>query len=380
MASYDDQLKHKKRIVEKAYRNFSGLDASLVPEVQDTMGSPLQYGYRTKLTPHFDQPAGARSARKKGEKILWPEVPPIGYMIKNTRKTMDIEDCVIGTDVVRLGMKSERASVAKNIDTYKKGRTILLREDTERYLKADKPTLANLDTSGSLYGPILETRDDHYDLKTCITNHNSTTREFVGDYVFYNPAGSFFQNNNSILAPFVKYIEGHILPQTGPKVSYLVDAYCGSGLFTITLSKLFSRSVGIDIAPASIDYAHRNAQANSIPEARARFTAADAAEIFRDIDFPAAETAVVIDPPRKGCDRNFLRQLLKFGPARVVYVSCNVHTQARDVGVLVNGMEGVGEGAYEIESLRGFDFFPQTAHVEGVAVLRRKGSAEAGAE
>ena len=79
---------------------------------------------------------------------------------------------------------------------------------------------------------------------------------------------------------------------------------------------------------------------------------------------------MVIDPPRKGCDESFLKQLLNFGPRRVVYVSCNVHTQARDVGVLVRGMDGPGT-RYEIESLRGFDFFPQTSHVEGVAVLSR---------
>lgn len=86
----------------------------------------------------------------------------------------------------------------------------------------------------------------------------------------------------------------------------------------------------------------------------------------------------MIDPPRKGCDESFLRQLMEYGPARVVYVSCNVHSQARDVGVLVGGMKGVdggmgvGVGCFEIESLRGFDFFPMTGHVEGVAVLRRK--------
>ena len=86
----------------------------------------------------------------------------------------------------------------------------------------------------------------------------------------------------------------------------------------------------------------------------------------------------MIDPPRKGCDEPFLRQLVRYGPARIVYVSCNVHTQARDVGVLVGGMNGVdggmgvGQGCYEIESVTGFDFFPQTSHVEGVAVLRRK--------
>ena len=79
---------------------------------------------------------------------------------------------------------------------------------------------------------------------------------------------------------------------------------------------------------------------------------------------------MVIDPPRKGCDESFLSQLLKFGPRRVVYVSCNVHTQARDVGVLVQGLEDGGT-RYKVESLRGFDFFPQTGHVEGVAVLSR---------
>jgi tRNA (uracil-5-)-methyltransferase len=120
---------------------------------------------------------------------------------------------------------------------------------------------------------------------------------------------------------------------------------------------------------------------NNLPESSTRFIAADAARLFASIESPADETVVMLDPPRKGCDESFLRQLVQYGPARVVYVSCNVHTQARDVGVLVGGMTGVdggfgkGEGCYEIESLRGFDFFPQTGHVEGVAVLRRKENA-----
>ena len=102
--------------------------------------------------------------------------------------------------------------------------------------------------------------------------------------------------------------------------------------------------------------------------------AGDADALFAKVTFPAAETVVVIDPPRKGCDENFLRQLVQFGPERVVYVSCNVHTQARDVGMLVGGMASVneGKGIYEIESLRGLAVFPQTGHVEGVAVLRKK--------
>jgi len=151
-------------------------------------------------------------------------------------------------------------------------------------------------------------------------------------------------------------------------VNYLIDAYSGSGLFTITLSSMFISSTGIDISAISINSARENAKLNNLPEEQCTFIAADAPELFKSVTYPKDETVVVIDPPRKGCDESFLNQLLKFGPRRVVYVSCNVHTQARDVGVLVSGRHGT---KYKIESLRGFDFFPQTGHVEGVAVLNR---------
>lgn len=95
------------------------------------------------------------------------------------------------------------------------------------------------------------------------------------------------------------------------------------------------------------------------------FRAGQAENIFDVVqDFPPEKTVVVIDPPRKGCDDKFIEQLLTFGPQTVVYVSCNVHTQARDVGRIMK------TGGYRLESVRGFDLFPQTAHVESVSVLR----------
>jgi tRNA (uracil-5-)-methyltransferase len=274
-------------------------------------------------------------------------------------------------------MKRERDRVTKTINDYRKGATLLLRESTEKVTKNDN---APSELEAGKKEPVIEDRGDYSHLKTCVTDFNATTKEYIDDFVFTNPAGSFFQNNNSILPPFTQYIREQIIPkaQDDIKISYLVDAYCGSGLFTITLSSLFKRSIGIDISTQSIEFASKNATLNKLPAAQATFMAADAANIFEKIEFPAAETVVVIDPPRKGCDQNFLSQLLRFGPQRIVYVSCNVHTQARDVGVLVDGLEQVNKGldpmkgAYEIESLRGFDFFPQTGHVEGVAVLRKR--------
>ena len=381
MMAYQKQLDYKRIIVEKAFRNFSGLNPSEVPSVGETMGSPLQYRYRTKLTPHFDGPPGGHRERRQGRRPKWEEVPPIGFMLKNTRKTMDIEDCPIGTDAVRLGMKKERERYTKHIDDYQRGVTLLIRESTTR----NRDGKLEVSTTPEDYDPldhVIEKVGDFVYDRTFVTSHGATSTEFVDDFVFENPAGAFFQNNNSILPTFISYIRNLILPSENEKrenpIVNLIDAYCGSGLFTVTLSSLFNRSVGIDIAPSSIQYAKRNAELNKLPEGQATFISADASNIFGSVkDLAADQTVVVIDPPRKGCDKTFLKLLLDFGPERVVYVSCNVHTQARDIGVLVGRSLGSKEdtaerGPYEIESLRGFDFFPQTGHVEGVAVLRKR--------
>ncbi|KAK1826309.1 S-adenosyl-L-methionine-dependent methyltransferase [Podospora conica] len=368
MLDYAEQLRLKRDIVVKAYRNFSQLPPELVPSVLDTMGSPLQYGYRTKLTPHFDGPPGSRG-RSRGPKKPLASCPPIGFTPKTTSRVLDIEDCPIATDAVRAGLRSERARMETEYPAYTKGATILLRESTQR---VPNPPPADFVPPPSA---IAVPSADHTDYKTCITDNNATSTEYVDNLVFTNPAGAFFQNNNSILSPFSAYIREHMLPPPsagGKAIRTLIDAYSGSGLFTITQAALFpGGSVGIDIEPKSIAFARRNAELNGLAPSQCKFIAADAPELFKSVaGLDADETVVVLDPPRRGCDASFLSQLLTFAPRRVVYVSCNVHTQARDVGVLVRGAEG-GGARYEIESLRGFDFFPQTGHVEGVAVLNR---------
>ncbi|CAK7205669.1 tRNA(m5U54)methyltransferase [Sporothrix eucalyptigena] len=400
MLDYEEQLRIKRRVVERAYRHFSQLPPESIPAVRDTLPSPLQYGYRTKLTPHFDGPPGFR--RRNKDRRTLTVVPDIGFMAKagtgGARTTLDIESCPIGTPAVGLGMTRERARVARDFASYSKGATILLRESTKRCPKGAEGGGGEVTDDADAAGAVRVEGETYTDLKTCITDNNATSTEYVDDYIFTNPAGSFFQNNNSILPPLTAYVRENVLPKTtnskGKELRYLIDAYSGSGLFTITLaSTLPGGSIGIDIADQSITYARTNAQLNNLPPERCRFLAADAAQLFQSvIEYDPDETVVVLDPPRKGCDAPFLRQLLAFAPARIVYVSCNVHTQARDVGMLVrghvdwgnsdNGVATTIEAAperkdakpparYEIESLRGFDFFPQTAHVEGIAVLNR---------
>lgn len=375
MMSYEDQLAHKRRIVEKAYANFSGLIPELVPKIGDTFPSPMRYGYRTKLTPHFMLP----DPKKSGDAPM--EVPPIGFTLKNRRLDLDIEDCPLGTDIVRKGLKSERKRVADNIRQYKRGATLLLRESTTRLPKdTPDPNVAGSEikpgeepSERTDSGDVIRTdRDNYIEEKRCITANNATSVEYVDDYLFTNKAGSFFQNNNSILSGFTDYIRQQALPKNNAEdptpIKYLLDAYSGSGLFTITLSPLFKSSLGVDVAGDSINCARHNARANSLPNTG--FAAADAATLFKDVPYPPDQTLLIIDPPRKGCSEDFLHQFMAFAPRRVVYVSCNVHTQARDVAFMVQG-DSQKKIRYDIESIRGFDFFPQTGHVEGVAVLNK---------
>ena len=143
---------------------------------------------------------------------------------------------------------------------------------------------------------------------------------------------------------------------------YLVDAYCGSGLFSLCLAHRFEQVAGVEVSETSADWARRNAKLNQIENAS--FLAASAEAIFADITFASEETAVVIDPPRKGCNHEFLTQLFAFAPRKVVYVSCNPATQMRDL------KEFLAAG-YQIKAVQPFDLFPQTRHLECVMVLER---------
>lgn len=210
----------------------------------------------------------------------------------------------------------------------------------------------------------------------CVTDHKGTVREKVGDKVFEYPANSFFQNNNSVLVPLTSYVRDAIFatdgPSDRPRPTHLVDAYCGSGLFAISLSDDFEKVVGIELSADSIRSATGNAALNGCQD-KCSFLSGDAANIFSVVrdprEFPRERTVLIIDPPRKGTDENFIGQMMEFGCEVVVYVSCNVHTQARDIGTIL-GRETKSGRKYVVESLRGFDLFPQTAHVESVAVLR----------
>ncbi|RSL30680.1 23S rRNA (uracil(1939)-C(5))-methyltransferase RlmD [Salibacterium salarium] len=141
----------------------------------------------------------------------------------------------------------------------------------------------------------------------------------------------------------------------------VIDAYCGIGTIGLVASQKAGKVIGVEVNKDAIRDAIRNSKRNGVTNAR--FHQGDAGEFMVDMASRGEKADVVImDPPRSGSDEAFLSSVVKLKPKRVVYVSCNPETQARDLKYLV-------EHGYEVEGLQPVDMFPQTYHVESVAKL-----------
>jgi len=145
-----------------------------------------------------------------------------------------------------------------------------------------------------------------------------------------------------------------------------VDLFCGVGFFGIELAGKVDSFVGVELDRMAIKAAVRNAAARGIRNGE--FVAGTAEEQLPALlgRFTPEATAVILDPPRKGCHPEMLETLRQARPSQIIYVSCHPATMARDLNVLC------GDGVFELVQVVPLDMFPQTAHVESVADLRRR--------
>ena len=184
------------------------------------------------------------------------------------------------------------------------------------------------------------------------------TRLVLGKRIIV-PYGGFFQANIALTGELVRAVE-RMAALTGNE--NVVDAYAGSGLFSLFLGPRAGRLYGIE----GDREAGRCAQINLSREGldRAAFFQGDVGEMIGKELLPKGLKAdvVVLDPPRDGCREEVLAGILALRPARIVYVSCNPATQARDCRRLA-------DSGYVLRTLQPFDMFPQTAHIEVVALL-----------
>jgi tRNA/tmRNA/rRNA uracil-C5-methylase (TrmA/RlmC/RlmD family) len=177
------------------------------------------------------------------------------------------------------------------------------------------------------------------------------------------PKDSFFQNNFFLLPELVNTVKG-FLQASGAR--HLIDLYCGVGFFGIEAAGAVESFVGVEYDALAIKAARENAASRKINNGE--FVAAKSEEALPDLlqKFPVDQTAVLLDPPRKGCWPSLLELLRNTRPAQVIYVSCHPATMARDLNILC------ADGVFELARVQPLDMFPQTQHVECVADLRRR--------
>ena len=172
---------------------------------------------------------------------------------------------------------------------------------------------------------------------------------------------TFFQINTpqaeAIVACIVSWLSQ--AKQQGP----IVDAYCGIGTISLPLAAQGHRVVGLEINPDSIEQAGRNADANGLGPLT-QFKAGDVADLLKDT-LPGC-SALVVDPPRRGLDSSVIEVILSDPPPLLAYLSCDMATQARDLKRLLQP-----GGPYQLDQLQPVDFFPQTTHLENLALLRQ---------
>lgn len=306
---YKRQLTEKTKQVREAMNKLAAINHPIQP----AKGSPKNYNYRSKLTPHYNRPD------KDGSQ-------PIGFLRHGRRNQLvDVEQCPIATEAINKALPEAREEAWRSGGKKRRqrGGTLLLRDV----------------------------------LEGVITDPQDIVSERVDELTFQFKAGEFFQNNPFILPDMVKHVAKEA---SSGDVRYLVDAYCGVGLFSLSAAKQFEKVAGVEISEPAVRWAQANARINSIDNVR--FVIGKAEAIFNGLKFPPEETAIIIDPPRKGCDESFRTQLMQFRPKRIVYVSCDPATQARDL------KEFTASG-YKITLIQPFDLFPHTRHIENVVSL-----------
>ena len=144
----------------------------------------------------------------------------------------------------------------------------------------------------------------------------------------------------------------------------VIDAYCGTGTIGLTMADKAKQIIGVEVNKDAIRDAKVNAQLNGIKNTK--FYSADAGAFMSDLAKNGESADVVItDPPRAGCSMQFLRSLITLSPKRIVYISCNPETLARDLVTLT-------KNGYKVNKIQGVDMFPHTQHVESVVCLKRQ--------
>jgi 23S rRNA (uracil1939-C5)-methyltransferase len=181
--------------------------------------------------------------------------------------------------------------------------------------------------------------------------------ERIGGSVFRFGPASFFQVNTRLVEPVADFMRASLAGLEAPAVA---DLYCGVGTFGLLLAGMAREVIGVESDAANVAFLRKNIGLN---RAASFVVGAGRSEDWTGRVLDRGVDAVILDPPRKGVDATILSALVKRPVARVIYLSCNPATLARDLKTLL--------GVYRLADVRVFDVFPQTPHIETCVVLMK---------
>ncbi|WP_121664324.1 23S rRNA (uracil(1939)-C(5))-methyltransferase RlmD [Metabacillus litoralis] len=364
--SYEGQLDFKRKQVEQVLARIGKLDLNQVT-VHPTLGMENPWNYRNKA----QVPVGER----EGGLVA-------GFYQKRSHDIIDMERCLIqqaeNDDVVQ-AVKTicEKHGIRAYNEEKHKG---WLRHIMVRYGLVTKEIMVVFVTRTADFPHknevITEITNQLPQVKSVVQNINNKKTNVIfgdetnvlwgeeyiydkiGDVKFAISARSFYQvNPEQTKVLYEKALEYAEL--TGEES--VIDAYCGIGTISLFLAQKAKRVFGVEIVPEAIEDAKRNAELNGI--SNAEFAVGEAEVVIPEWYKQGNQAnVIVVDPPRKGCDEALLKTILDMKPKKVVYVSCNPGTLARDLQVLELG-------GYKTVEVQPVDMFPHTTHVEVVSQM-----------
>lgn len=380
MLPYEQQLQYKQQQVGEQMRRIGHIS---LPEMEPISGSPVQRFYRNKLEFTFSTKRYRTNEEisAAGDEELAPEqglgfhapglfdkVVPIDFCHLQNEPTNRIRNLLRDyTTTHQLPYYDFRAhsGYMRNLmirvtTTGEVLVNLVLNEDDEASRKpmldlllAEVPEISTL-----CYTINRKWNDSIYDQEVITYHGSGFITERLEDFTFNISPKSFFQTN-SYQAEELYRITRDFAGLTGSEVLY--DLYCGTGSIGIFCSKQAKKIIGIEVVEQAIEDAKINAAQNHIDHAL--FYAGDVSDICTDDFFRehGKPDVVITDPPRAGMSEKLVQQLIKMRAPRIVYVSCNPATQARDLALLAD--------TYAIKRMRPVDMFPHTHHIENVVLL-----------
>lgn len=377
---YTAQLRFKEKKVRDAFQRIGDLDPSLVQPIQ---GAPHQQYYRNKLEFTASEKRWLTEAEIQSEYDLIRE--GLGFHLPGAfDKVLDIDQCYLQADpsnAIRLFVKAYmlehqwpffnlreksgylRNMIVRNTMSGDVMLVIIVGEHNDEWMQSLVDAITKqFPQVVSVYACVnTKANDTIHDLPVDLKYGAETIIEQLGHVKFHIGPKSFFQTNSEQAARLYSITRELALLQ--PE-DHVYDLYCGVGSLGIFMADACKHVVGIEQISEAIDDARKNAMLNNI--SNAEFVTGQV-ELMLDpgfIETHGRPDVVITDPPRAGMHPNVITHLLSAAPQRIVYVSCNPATQARDLKLLSD--------QYEVKTAIPVDMFPHTHHIECVALLHHR--------